>query len=217
MADRVRIPKQYSAFIADVRKRAKKHGVKFLLNKHQNFVECGGINSNGYFSDEDPPTLAVGMGSRPLHQWFIILLHESCHMDQWIEQTDVWNNCTVGNGEWDTTAVIDLWINNIVELNIAQRNDYIKRSFEVELDCEKRSAAAIEKWDLPIHVPQYIQKANAYVTFYKIIQKSRKWYKIGKEPYYIRKIWKQMPTKFVEWETPVPKRIRDLYEETLRK
>ena len=217
MANRVRIPKEYSAFITDVRKRAKKHGVKFLINKHQNFVECGGIRSNGYFSDEDPVTLAVGMGSRPLHQWFIILLHESCHMDQWIEQTDVWNSCTIGTGEWDTMAIIDLWINEVVELSVNQRNDYIRRSFEVELDCEKRAAAAIEKWNLPIHVPQYIQKANAYVTFYKIIQKSRKWYKIGKEPYHMRKIWKQMPTEFVEWETPVPKRIRDLYEEILRK
>lgn len=217
MADRVRIPKQYNAFISDVRQRARKHGVRVVINKNQNFVVAGGINSNGYFADEDPPVLAVGRGTRPLHQWFTVLLHESCHMDQWIEQTDTWTNGYVGKGDWDTSALIDLWINNAVELTPTQRDDYIKRTFDIEQDCERRSAEALEKWNIPIHVPQYIQKANAYLTFYKIIRHDRSWYKIGKEPYNVRKIWKQMPTSFVEWDTPVPKNIRILYDNILRK
>jgi len=217
MADRVRIPKQYSNFIANVRNRAKKHGVTVVIDKRKNYVETGGIRSNGFFSDDDPPILAVAQGTRPVHQWMLVFLHESCHMDQWIEQTKIWTDGNVGVGDWDTTALIDLWIHNFVELTPKQRTNYVRRSFEIELDCEKRAVEAIKKWNLPIHVEQYIQKANAYVTFYKIVAKYRKWYKIGKEPYYVRKIWTKMPTEFVDWNTPLTKETRTLYEGILKK
>ncbi len=39
----------------------------------------------------------------------------------------------------------------------------------------------------------YAQRANSYITFYKYILQSRKWYKPGKEPYNQEAVWSLFP------------------------
>ena len=47
--------------------------------------------------------------------------------------------------------------------------------------------------DLPLDPERYAQTANAYVMFYHLIQKHRRWYEVGKEPYHIEEIVSAMP------------------------
>ena len=63
----------------------------------------------------------------------------------------------------------------------------------MELDCERVAIGVIEKHLLPIDIPEYCKKANAYVHFYNLMKETRKWYSIGKEPYNIKEIVDIMP------------------------
>jgi hypothetical protein len=47
---------------------------------------------------------------------------------------------------------------------------------ECERDAERRGLKLIKKYKLP-DVKDYIQRANAYILFYEVIRKHRKWCK----------------------------------------
>jgi hypothetical protein len=71
----------------------------------------------------------------------------------------------------------------------------------MELDCEKRSVAKIKQFKLPINIKEYIQKANAYIFFYRALSKTRKWTTKDKSPYTVEAVWKKMPSKLLNSQT----------------
>jgi hypothetical protein len=54
----------------------------------------------------------------------------------------------------------------------------------------------IKKWNLPIDVPTYTKKANAYVLFYNHLKTSRNWSVPGNSPYGNKRILNSMSDKF---------------------
>lgn len=90
---------------------------------------------------------------------------------------------------FETVDIVMLWIENKIELNENQLDEYIKLSRNVELDCERRSVSKIEAFNLPINVKEYIQKANSYIFFYTAMKKTKAWYVPGKEPYRNKEVW----------------------------
>ena len=66
----------------------------------------------------------------------------------------------------------------------------------MELDCEKRVVDRIKEYNLPLDIPTYTKRANAYALFYNYMHSNRAWYKIGHEPYNDPKILELMSDKF---------------------
>lgn len=179
-----------TVFIEDLKLYTKENNIKLVLSpeKGVQFSE-GGILCNGYF-DDITSTLACALG-KDVSQWLIILLHESCHMDQWVENVPAWTENISGMEN------IDKWLDgDNVDMNLIDTE--IRLSMSCEIDCEKRTVEKIKKYglDLVINIDEYIQKSNAYVLFYLWMRKNRKWYIIGKEPYNITDVVNVMPKTF---------------------
>ncbi len=211
-----RMPKVCYDFIRDVERRATDAGVKFVINKKQPYVKSYGMKVNGYF-DDDNLILAVGRGNRPYEEWFATFVHESCHMDQWIEGDPVWTASELDkDNEVDSWMILGQWLDGWLELNAKQRNDYTRRQFSIEQNCEQRSVKRIKEWDLPLDVELYAQKSNAYLYFYKMLGLTRKWYTIGKEPYNVPAIVKLMPTEIIEWDAPLGPKLKQLFRKIVK-
>jgi hypothetical protein len=177
-------------FIDDLKIYTKENNIKLILSpeKGVQFSE-GGILCNGYF-DDITSTLACALG-KDVSQWLVILLHESCHMDQWVEKVPEWTE-NVGMDN------IEKWLNGDDSVNMNNIDNEIRTSIIVEVDCEKRTVEKIKKYGLDsiINIDEYIQKSNAYVLFYLWMRNNRKWYIIGKEPYNIPDVVSVMPKTF---------------------
>lgn len=177
-------------FIEDLKIYTKENNIKLILSpeKGVQFSE-GGVLCNGYF-DDITSTLACALG-KDVSQWLVILLHESCHMDQWVEKVPEWTE-NVGMDN------IEKWLNGDDSVNMNNIDNEIRTSIIVEVDCEKRTVEKIKKYGLDsiINIDEYIQKSNAYVLFYLWMRKNRKWYTIGKEPYNIPDVVNVMPKTF---------------------
>jgi len=196
-------------FISDLRETTSKEGVRLFLSP-DNGVEYvgGGFMCNGYF-DGDGKTLACALG-KDVSQWLIILLHESCHMDQWIEQVPEWTeNIGMDN--------IDRWLSGDNNVDMKKIDEEIRTSMLVELDCEKRTVEKIKKYNLDsiIDIDEYIQKSNAYILFYLWLKKNRRWYTIGKEPYNQAIVVSSMPKSFNIDYTNLDSEIEKVFDENL--
>ncbi len=135
--------------------------------------------------------------------WLGVLIHESCHLDQWIEGSLIYK-------KWDTLPDIENWIagerwkKSIV-------SDVVNKTIALELDCEKRSVAKIDKYKLGyvINRDLYIKHANFYLYMIKSLQVFRKWPKTRRPkawrikmcammPPYFRKSYKEFPEGFLD-------------------
>ena len=179
-------------FIEDLRKTCKENGIKLRLENKTGIPYTDnddGMMVNGYFSGEDKE-LACAVG-KDIDLWLTILIHESCHMDQFLENVPAWTD-NVGLEQTDS------WLSGEDDVDMDQIEEEIRTGIDVELDCEKRSVKKIKQWKLDsiVDVEEYIQKSNAYILFYRWMHKNRSWYKIGKEPYNIKDIVSRMPKSF---------------------
>lgn len=169
-------------FIIDTIERAANNdiSVHFICDKD---FKYGGL----YDGDAHTLTVCVTDSEGKIHQdWLKLFIHESCHMDQDIEQVSVWLASEIS----DTNAftIVDEWLNGIIELSPKQIETYIDMMQAIELDCEKRAIAKIKKYKLKIDQTQYIKEANAYLYFYEALKETRKWTKPGKGAYRIPEI-----------------------------
>jgi hypothetical protein len=167
--------------------------VRLKLHK-TNFVKYGNMKVNGFFqSYNGNAVLAVAM-KKEESKWVKTLVHEYCHMQQWKENCPAWSNLKLSR-QLNADDVMDCWLSGKRYTNAT-----LDKAFDVvmkmELDCEKRVIETIKKYNLNIDVTEYIQRANAYVLFYKMVRKYKKWYVINKEPYNDESIWSKMPKTF---------------------
>jgi hypothetical protein len=180
---------QINTLIEDIRIECQKLGVKMILENEEK-VDLPGSNvkSSGYFDSENQ-ILAVGV-KKKIDDWLIILIHESCHMDQWAENSKIWQDYI--NCEYDIWG----WLEGSTELNQSELKNGINASKNLELDCEKRAVEKIKEYKLDnlINIDEYIKKSNSYVLFYNYMLKYKKWY--NKPPYEIKDIIDIMPNNF---------------------
>lgn len=148
--------------------------------------------TTGYFDDVPEPILACAIG-KPEEEWYQILVHESCHMDQWKEKSEAWKSIDIQNMRAD--QIMDKWLGGM-EFEDSLIKDSIRIMQAVELDCEIRSVEKIKKLDLPIDIPQYIKKANSYLYLYSAILHTRKWPDVA--PYEVPEIVQEMPESFLD-------------------
>lgn len=195
-----RISKE-QAFVKWIKKECKKYKVKCSLRNTSYLVVSNNIRCSGYFSDEDEkaPVLAVAMKNP---QWLEILVHEYCHLTQWIDGIDLWKKAD------KSLVLVDEWLSGKTVCNI---NYHLSVARDLELDNEKRSVALIKKWDLNIDVENYIKKANAYIQFYNYLKKTRRWSKPNNQPYKNEEIVNIMSTKFNMNYKKMSKRVEKVF------
>jgi hypothetical protein len=175
-------------FLKDLELSLSFYGIKFILSTEPYVLLSAENKCNGYFDDIDK-VLTVGI-NKPLDKWFPILVHESCHFDQWRENCDVWKNYYAASC---SDNILDKILSGTVVLSEEENNKYFSLSRDLELDCERRTIAKIKKYCLPIDIKAYAKSAAAYVLFYNFVAKYKKWYIIGKEPYNTKEILDIMP------------------------
>lgn len=177
-------PKPFQPLIQDIIETAEANEVTIKMGKGRR-INMDGIRVGGYFDDVNR-VLAVAT-NHPTRKWIEILIHESCHMDQWLEQSRYWNT--------DLDDAINLFHEYIVSPNEYDKStvsDAVDMIVTMEADCESRAYKKIIHYDLPIDVSKYAQKANAYLLSHKAMLHYGQWYKIG--PYRIPGIIKMLPT-----------------------
>jgi hypothetical protein len=149
--------------IAEISRRAWRFGVSVLLSPDE-AVDSGGFPSGGYF-DGIGKTLAVATGGRSEESWLGTLLHEYCHLTQWVEQSPDWLG--YGDGMWT-------WLEGKAVRNHLAA---IRAVQSLEADCERRTIRLIQEMDAPIDLESYTRAANAYIHFHNVIADTRKWYR----------------------------------------
>lgn len=170
-------------------------------------VRMDNVMVSGYFCSHTDRLFVAGLS----RDWLPIMVHETCHRDQYTEQIKIWNDTiTLNAEEHDPLTLMHEWLEHKRELGSRKLKEVLLGALALELDCEKRSAEKIDRFYLPINLKEYIQKANAYVYFYLALQHTRRWYPKGHAPFSLPEVWTKMPANFDNDYTKIPKRIKDL-------
>ena len=180
----------------------KQHKIRINVINDPNLVEC-----NGHFTDGEPPCLSAYINEN-IEDWLPIFVHETCHKDQYLETTDIWNK-RIGN-EYDALEIFDMWIDHHIELLPHQLRSVLENIVQVELDCERRSVIKIQKYDLPIDISEYIQKANSYIWYHHAASHVRA-YTQRSSPYVNPDIWAKMPVDFNRNYSTIKNKMLKLY------
>lgn len=187
-------------FLFDTIEKAKENKIKIIFDPNK-LEFTPGSECSGLFDSENLE-LTVSI-NRPKEVWLPVFVHESCHMDQFIENCDIWKNAYIKDN--DTSGILDMWLQGVVDLNETQLNEVIDKVLNLELDCEKRAVEKIKQYKLGINIVEYTKKANAYVYFYRALAKTRKWTTPIYSPYALKEVWSQMPNKFLnEYKSDSP-------------
>jgi len=194
-------------FIKDLKKSCKEHNVDLKLEDLPKIRYAKNMYVSGYFQDE--PAELVTAVKMSEDKWLSILVHESCHMDQWMENTNIWK---LQNSEYgDINSILDNRLKGDKNCTVKQFRDALNRCLRLELDCEKRSIKKIKKYNLAIDIKDYIKKANAYIFLYSVMGSTYKW--CDTAPYKIEEIYKIMPDKFLRVKDYThDKKMLDLYK-----
>lgn len=176
-------------FISTTRELAKKHDVELYMGRGK-FVKLDDLRlkSAGYF---DCDRLAVAQGL-PKEMWLGVLVHESCHMDQWIEDCKYWRDAP------DEVYDIEELIITGKKVHLSTARAAIDRIIMLEADCERRAIEKIKAFNLPLDVVRYTQSANCYLYFYSALLHYRCWYKVP--PYKVAGLRASMPTRMKQPE-----------------
>lgn len=184
----------FKKFKDDLKALCKKHKIKLKLihEKMIPYENNSKITVSGYFST-GTDTLAVATNKNKA-DWWEILIHESCHLDQYIEDSEHWVDQEIC--EVDVNAMLDLWLNKHIEMTDKQVQKVIKKIIDCERDCDRRAIEKIKKYKLDdvIDLDVYAQKANAYHLSYYAVRKLRKWNKPLHAAYQIKEIVNMFPT-----------------------
>lgn len=187
-------------FVRDVKKTARANGIKYTapLTKTVNIGD--NVRVSGYF---DPEGMELAF-ARKHQMWLGVLVHESCHMDQFLENCPIWKEACDNSVIWEWLEGARFSKKRVIES--------INLSRELELDCEKRSVRKIKEWGLPIDIKTYTRKANSYVLFYNWLKRTRKWCKPNNTPYSNSEVWMAAPAYWLNDYSEIPKKLEKMFE-----
>lgn len=215
-----KIPKKYQAIAQDIFEKAESNGVKLVISKKNGMpYPIGGDEVHGYFvvnGGYPKGELGIALGDGP-NEWIKTLIHESCHMDQFIDGEYAWTDNFIydakDNKVKESVDLIDEWVRGR-DLSKEILKEIVDLSLSVELDCERRSAEKIKKYNLDIDVEEYTQQSNSYIYFYRHILETRAWYK--KSPFQVKSVWSKMPKTFNNDYSVVPEEYKKLYKKIMK-
>ncbi len=205
------LPQLIQDFISVEKTKALDNNILFILEDTPR-VRYSERLCNGFFEPElkiennkKIKVLATAIG-KPLEEWLPIFVHESSHMDQFLENSQYW----IPSSECD---LIDEWLSG----KKVPKNDIenlIKKIIMVEADCEIRSLKKIQEFNLPIKNEDYCRNANSYLLFHHWMADNKEWYTTA--PYEIPEIFSKMPSTLGSVESYLQRpeqSIIDLFEQ----
>lgn len=193
-------------FIEFVKSECRRLNVRAHI-KNVKFVKISPqIKCSGYFDDTDPNKVKLAC-SMANDNGLEILVHEYCHMTQWVDQIPLWTKASHALG------IIEDWLAG-TEYKDKILNEAFSDAIALELDNEIRSANLITKWNLNIDVDHYVQKANTYLLYYHWLRKTRKWANPNNQPYNNERLINAMPNSFTHFDyKSLPTEFESLYAE----
>lgn len=173
-------------FIEQLKIDCKKNKIKLFLYDAKH-IEENGDKFGGWF-DPDKKELHCAFPTKLQRKYVELLIHESCHMDQWIENTKYW---TI---ERRNNSLTEVW--KILKGEKVNKLKYHLRNVQMmEAECEKMSIEKIKDYDLGINIERYAMKANSYLLFYSVLIETKKW--TDYPPYKFKDIWRGLPDKIL--------------------
>lgn len=184
--------------IGETLRIAIKNGITLNLSQDEQVLYPGteAVYCAGYFTGE---VFAVAFG-KPEEEWLKVFTHESCHMDQFLEDPIKWK-------EYDIIDNIDPWLEHKKEFTPEELQIIIDKVIELEEDCERRTVTKIRDWELNINIEDYIKQANAYLFFYRFVQLTRAWYGGVDAFYRDPQILELCPDYFLDSYATVPEAV----------
>lgn len=181
--------------LTDIRAACKKHGIKFYASRGSYVRISGNIKAGGYFDADNKVLAYAAKNPNALN----LLVHESCHLDQFIEDKKWFKS-------FDGITVIDEWLEG---KDVSRRVlvNAVNKAIELELDCERRSVAKIKKYGLDIDVKEYIRKANTYLFFYRYLLETRRWSVPERSPYRIADVYNASSSRFLTDYSVIPNKL----------
>ncbi len=194
-----------SKLLADISTKCIKNKINFRL-EYADQVDSGDIPCSGYFDEE---SLVVATKKKHTQDWLDILVHESCHLDQFLEKSPFWYPDELA------LHIVEDWINN-KKINKVKAKNAFKRTIGLELDCEKRTVKKMKKYKIKFDPDLYIQKANSYLYGYAVSFKKKVW---PSKPYENPQVYMKMPKVFLKPDEyfDVPDHILHLYKYSYEK
>jgi hypothetical protein len=188
--------------IADVKKTAKENGFKVKLTPHKRVKIHGGFCS-GYFDGH----LLVTAAGPPETDWVPVFVHESCHMDQAVENDSLWDPAGKALEDFDS------WISYKTVLTEAQQFHMIETIQDLERDCEKRTIKKIKKYNLPIDIDEYGRLSNIYLYSYEFMRQKQRWLSFSEVQH---KLKKHVKDKIQKSHIKIPFELYKKFEEYLK-
>lgn len=165
--------------VLEIRRRCRILGVTFDLRKGSMVQLAPGMKCSGFFDafDERGPRL-VCASKLDTEAFLGVLIHEYCHVTQWVE------NCTIWQQDmwWAERFNTDEWLNSGRRCTENMRKTFATRR-DMEADNERRAVRMIKEFKAPIDIGRYIQRANSYIHFYNTMPVTNRWYHKDRVPY----------------------------------
>lgn len=203
--------KNIARLVKDIKAKCKKHGIAFKLVKSST-IQSNGAFITGYFDSSNLELYAAEKSPISLE----ILVHESCHLDQWVEKHPAVMDTDFPHTKGtvvESHYLADLWMCKIIDIPDKKLvNKMFERMMDCERDCEKRAIKKIQKYRLEnlIDLDEYRQKANAYILGYKTIINHRCWFAKNKSPYSVKEVWSAFPKDKIVSTYTMTKKQKDL-------
>lgn len=187
------IPDAYSQLIEDTIRLARQHHIDVCFEQEERTFSCEmNIGAVGYF-DSGTGRLAVCI----TEGWLETFVHESCHMEQYLNDTVLWNRLSEG------VIKFNQYCTGEIKLSNEELYDVIQLVIASELDCEKRVVAKIKKYKLPIDIKEYKQRINTYLYTYLTFLKTYTWY----DHYMVKEVYSLAPARFQKEYRKVPVKL----------
>lgn len=186
----------------------QKHNIDFKVFEGtsaytvMNNSECAGFFES---NSKIKPTLGIAKGL-PEQTFYEVLAHEFSHANQYLEDSPFWTNSRLTKEEvvkystseldltgFETGDLFSLWLDKKIELPKEVLQEMVKRTTEVEFDCERRTVELAKTLGLNIDPKTYAQKANAYLITYFYALKNRRWTTSGHATYSKPEVYTQLP------------------------
>lgn len=154
----------------------KKNG--FVIKKiPSTTVEINGVECSAYFCAQERELVAA----KHSVNFFENLLHEFCHLRQFLSQTQAWKNSHFAHT--DSSAIIEDFIINERHVSSEELKKAINSTIELEWECENMAISYLNiLTDYPKErIPTYKINAFVYMRFYRAVEHFGCWYKKGKD------------------------------------
>lgn len=162
-------------FLGDTIQRCVRNNISFKIYKERSRHGCRGV-----FDEQN-------LWSCSGDDWVDILVHESCHLDQFLDAPKIWNQ---GND-------VDIWSfeDSLKSPRIWKR--CWQQVCSTEINCDRRAVTKIRHYNLEKYLAHgladYIQRSNCYHASYYYFWKYKCFYDPNKTPYDIEEIFSCFP------------------------